>query len=88
MLCPICRHTATSVDIVSDETPDQDVSCLVYDLILFVVDNKEKHRELAGKVQAIASGVSYTSKMADPQRVRDLIARIPELAIVQVSSVL
>ncbi|MCJ1394488.1 hypothetical protein MMC18_007366 [Xylographa bjoerkii] len=63
--------------------PDQDVSCLVFDLILSIVDNPDKYRELARNVQAIASGVSYTSEMADPKRVQDLIARIPELAIVQ-----
>ncbi|MCJ1438926.1 hypothetical protein MMC27_008316 [Xylographa pallens] len=63
--------------------PGQDVSSLVFDLILSVVDNPDEYHELASKVQAIASGVSYTSEMADPKRVQDLIARIPELAIVQ-----
>ncbi|MCJ1382035.1 hypothetical protein MMC17_005147 [Xylographa soralifera] len=70
-------------ELVSDETPGQDVSSLVSDLVLSVVDDPNKHRELASKVQAIASGVSFTSEMADPKRVQDLIARIPELAIVQ-----
>jgi len=63
--------------------PGQDVSCLVFDLVLSVVDNPDEYQELASKVQAIASGVSYSSEMADPKKVEELIARIPELAIVQ-----
>lgn len=39
--------------------------------------------DLAEKVQSIVSGVSYTHEVKDPQRVKDLIAQIPEVAIVQ-----
>ncbi|KFY06669.1 hypothetical protein V492_07855 [Pseudogymnoascus sp. VKM F-4246] len=37
----------------------------------------------AEKVQAIASAVSYSSEMKNPQVVRDVIARFPELEVVQ-----
>ncbi|CAL3962695.1 unnamed protein product [Diplocarpon coronariae] len=39
--------------------------------------------KLAAKVQAICLGVSYTSEIQDPARVRDLIIEYPELAVVQ-----
>lgn len=38
---------------------------------------------LAARVQAICSGVSYTSEMEDPERTRVLMERYPELAVVQ-----
>ncbi|KAF7563464.1 hypothetical protein G7046_g675 [Stylonectria norvegica] len=38
---------------------------------------------LAEKIQAICLGVSYSSEIKDPQHVVDLIARHPELAVVQ-----
>jgi hypothetical protein len=41
--------------------------------------------EMAKMLQRVASGVSYTSEVADPEAVRRLIGDIPELAIVQVS---
>ncbi|PTB79010.1 hypothetical protein M440DRAFT_1398275 [Trichoderma longibrachiatum ATCC 18648] len=39
--------------------------------------------ELAEKIQAICLGVSYTSEVKDPARVRELIREHPELAVVQ-----
>lgn len=39
--------------------------------------------EFSEKVQAIASAVSYSSEVKDPQVVRDVIARFPELEVVQ-----
>lgn len=41
-----------------------------------------KH-EQASKVQALIDGVSYSSEVKHPQRVRDLLVTVPELAIVQ-----
>lgn len=38
---------------------------------------------LAQRIQALIDGVSYTSEVKNPQKVRDLIITIPELAIVQ-----
>ncbi|SPN97271.1 related to HD superfamily hydrolase [Cephalotrichum gorgonifer] len=40
-------------------------------------------QELAERVQAICLGVSYSSEVKDPARVRELIGVYPELAIVQ-----
>lgn len=37
----------------------------------------------AQKIQALISGVSYSSEIKNPERVRDLLIAIPELAIVQ-----
>lgn len=37
----------------------------------------------AQKIQALIDGVSYTSEVKNPQKVRDLLIAIPELAIVQ-----
>lgn len=37
----------------------------------------------AARVQTLVDGVSYSSEVKNPQRVRDLIITIPELAIVQ-----
>ena len=37
----------------------------------------------AQKIQALVDGVSYTSEVKNPQKVRDLLIAIPELAIVQ-----
>ena len=37
----------------------------------------------AQKIQALIDGVSYTSEVKNPQKVRDLLITIPELAIVQ-----
>lgn len=44
---------------------------------------KGASEELAIKVERIAMHVSYSSEIKDPQRVLDIIAQIPELAIVQ-----
>lgn len=57
---------------------------MVYDMIMSVVDHAPEHHTFATKVQAIATGVSYTAELANPDKVKDLIKEIPELAIVQV----
>lgn len=48
----------------------------------FLID-KGASEELARKVERIVMHVSYSSEIKDPQKVLDLIAQIPELAIVQ-----
>lgn len=48
----------------------------------FLID-KGASEELARKVERIATHVSYSSEIKDPQKVLDVIAQIPELAIVQ-----
>jgi hypothetical protein len=40
--------------------------------------------DMAERLQRIATGVSYTAEVADPDAVQALIKEIPELAIVQV----
>jgi len=59
---------------------------MVYDMIMstFVMGNMTEYATFARTVQVIASGVSYTSELADPEKVQNLIKQIPELAIVQV----
>jgi len=59
---------------------------MVWDMIMstFVMGNITDYGSFARKVQAIATGVSYTAELADPEKVRKLIREIPELAIVQV----
>ncbi|KAJ8127054.1 hypothetical protein O1611_g6581 [Lasiodiplodia mahajangana] len=59
--------------------PGEDVSSLVYDLLI----SHGAPEELAGKVQAVCLGVSYSSEIKDPARVRELIKLYPELAVVQ-----
>lgn len=44
---------------------------------------KGASEELAKKVERIATHVSYSSEIKDPQKVLDMISQIPELAIVQ-----
>lgn len=44
---------------------------------------KGASEELAQKVERIATHVSYSSEIKDPQKVLDMISQIPELAIVQ-----
>jgi len=62
----------------------EDVTRMVYDMIMSVVENEAEYHTFATKVQAIATGVSYTAELANPEKVKDLIKQIPELAIVQV----
>lgn len=40
-------------------------------------------RDTAARVQAVCAGVSYSAEVRDPARTRDLVARYPELAVVQ-----
>ena len=64
----------------------ENVERMVYDMIMstFTWGNVSEYHAFAKSVQAIASGVSYTSELAHPGKVEDLIKQIPELAIVQV----
>ncbi|KAI0383190.1 hypothetical protein F5Y04DRAFT_30691 [Hypomontagnella monticulosa] len=59
--------------------PGEDASTLVYELLLSLGTTEE----LAKRVQTICLGVSYSSEIKDPARVRDLIKSYPELAVVQ-----
>lgn len=52
-------------------------------LIASFLIGKGASEELARKVERIAMHVSYSSEIKDPQNVLDVIAQIPELAIVQ-----
>lgn len=61
--------------------PGQDATILVRDVLL-------KYNcpvALATRVQDLVLGVSFSSEIKDPQRVLEQIAKIPELAIVQVA---
>ncbi|KAG5982542.1 hypothetical protein E4U43_006428 [Claviceps pusilla] len=59
--------------------PGQDPSRLVHDVLLSLGSSEP----LAQKVQAICSGVSYSSEVQDPDKVTRLIEEHPELAVVQ-----
>ncbi|OBT54803.1 hypothetical protein VE04_04068 [Pseudogymnoascus sp. 24MN13] len=59
--------------------PHQDGTALVRDVLLSFGATED----FAAKVQTIASAVSYSSEVKDPQVVRDVIAKYPELEVVQ-----
>ncbi|KAI5927135.1 hydrolase [Camillea tinctor] len=59
--------------------PGEDASTLVYDLLLSLGANEQ----LAKRVQTVCLGVSYSSEIKDPARVRELLESHPELAVVQ-----
>ncbi|KAM0333144.1 hypothetical protein ACHAQA_001803 [Verticillium albo-atrum] len=59
--------------------PGQDHTRLVQDLLLA----RGAPEALAAEVQAVCLGVSYSSEIKDPSKVTALIARYPELAVVQ-----
>ncbi|KAK2065465.1 HD domain-containing protein [Colletotrichum caudatum] len=59
--------------------PGEDASTLVS----AVLGSLGVDPQLAARVQAICLGVSYSSEIKDPSRVRALIAEHPELAVVQ-----
>ncbi|KAG5915238.1 hypothetical protein E4U42_000074 [Claviceps africana] len=59
--------------------PGQDPSRLVHEVLLSLGASEP----LARKVQAICSGVSYSSEIRDPEKVTRLIEEHPELAVVQ-----
>lgn len=59
--------------------PHQDSATLVRDVLL----SYGAAAEFADKIQAIASAVSYSAEIKNPQIVRDVIARFPELEVVQ-----
>jgi uncharacterized protein len=59
--------------------PGEDASTMVEKYLLSIgVDAK-----MASTIQTIASAVSYTSEMKDPEKVKELIKQYPELAVVQ-----
>jgi uncharacterized protein len=59
--------------------PDQDSATLVRDVLVSL----GAPAPLAAKIQTIVSAVSYSAEIKDPARVRDVIARFPELEVVQ-----
>ncbi|KAI5861277.1 hypothetical protein GGS23DRAFT_161051 [Durotheca rogersii] len=59
--------------------PGEDASTMVYELLLSLGATEQ----LSKRVQAVCLGVSYSSEVKDPARVRDLIKSHPELAVVQ-----
>ncbi|KAK3370237.1 hypothetical protein B0H63DRAFT_311562 [Podospora didyma] len=59
--------------------PDEDPTTMV----LKVLESFGASVELAETVQTICGGVSYSSEIKDPARVTALIAKHPELAVVQ-----
>jgi uncharacterized protein len=59
--------------------PGQDGARMVYD----VLRGFGAAEALAEKVQVIVNAVSYSAEVRDPQKVRDVMARCPELAAVQ-----
>jgi len=63
---------------------DADPKTLARDMILSTVDDPSSYREFAETIQRIVTGVSFTAEKENPEKVKQLIAEIPELAIVQV----
>jgi len=60
-------------------TEEEDAATMIRELLLgFGAD-----RELAEKVQTICNGVSWSSEIKDPEMVKKLIEKYPELAVVQ-----
>ncbi|KAF2266111.1 hypothetical protein CC78DRAFT_166095 [Lojkania enalia] len=59
--------------------PGEDVENQIADIL----KEKGADNELANKVQVIAKHVGYTNEVKNPQSVVDVLARYPELAIVQ-----
>ncbi|PSR74644.1 hypothetical protein BD289DRAFT_379857 [Coniella lustricola] len=59
--------------------PGQDAMTLVRDVLLA----RGADAQLAARVQELALHVSFSSEIQDPARVRKVIERLPELAIVQ-----
>jgi uncharacterized protein len=59
--------------------PGQDSTRMVHD----VLRGFGAAETLAEKVQAVVSAVSYSAEVRDPQMVREVMARCPELAAVQ-----
>ena len=59
--------------------PGEDPSTMVHALLRTL----GAPEELAGRVQAICLGVSYSTEVRDPDRTRQLIRLHPELAVVQ-----
>ncbi|KAG7108046.1 hypothetical protein HYQ44_012761 [Verticillium longisporum] len=59
--------------------PGQDQTRLVHDVLL----ERGAPEALAAEIQTICLGVSYSSEVKDPTAVVALLARVPELAVVQ-----
>ncbi|OAA33802.1 hydrolase [Moelleriella libera RCEF 2490] len=80
--CLLIVHLSALLHDVGDSKylqPGQDASRLVFD----VLRSCGAPAPLAAKVQIICLGVSYSSEVKDPARVRRLIDEHPELAVVQ-----
>ncbi|KAK1476972.1 HD domain-containing protein [Colletotrichum cuscutae] len=79
------KHTITLSALLHDVgdrkylQPGEDASTLVSTLL----SSLGASPDLAARVQTICLGVSYSSEIKDPARVRALIAEYPELAVVQ-----
>ncbi|QUC23117.1 uncharacterized protein UV8b_07358 [Ustilaginoidea virens] len=75
-------HLAALLHDVGDNKylqPGQDPARLVHD----VLASFGAPEELAARVQAVCSGVSYSGEVRDPARVAALVDEHPELAVVQ-----
>ncbi|KAK4463977.1 hypothetical protein QBC42DRAFT_322131 [Cladorrhinum samala] len=75
-------HLAALLHDVGDKKylkEGQDHAVMIRDLLLSL----GCEAELASKIQEICLGVSYSSEVKDPERVKALIERHPELAVVQ-----
>lgn len=59
--------------------PGQDATTLVRDVLL----DRGAPADVADKVQDLVLHVSFSTEKKDPQKIRDKIAAVPELAIVQ-----
>ncbi|TDZ49516.1 Uncharacterized protein CTRI78_v008119 [Colletotrichum trifolii] len=79
------KHTITLSALLHDVgdrkylQPGEDASTLVSTVLLSLGADAA----LASRVQTICLGVSYSSEVKNPGRVRELIAEHPELAVVQ-----
>ncbi|WYZ41636.1 hypothetical protein EsH8_V_000531 [Colletotrichum jinshuiense] len=79
------KHTITLSALLHDVgdrkylQPGEDASTL----ISTVLQTLGADSQLAARVQTICLGVSYSSEIKDPARVRALVAEHPELAVVQ-----
>ncbi|KAG5940462.1 hypothetical protein E4U59_002423 [Claviceps monticola] len=80
--CPTHRSASALLHDVGDKKylqPGQNPLRLVHEVLLSLGASEP----LAQKVQAICSGVSYSSEIQDPEKVTRLIEEHPELAVVQ-----
>ena len=82
---PLDRHVVVLAALLHDVgdkkylRPGEDGTTQVRDVLLA----QGASAALADKVPAVCAGVSFSSEVRDPERVRTLIAAHPELAVVQ-----